>query len=144
MTTPMTTPVTTPMTTFDRLAALIRETLSLGDIEIRSEQLLFYDLGFTSLDLLDLLFRIEETMGIPVPEGTIYRLARGDMPDEEFADKGYLTSAGRERLTALLADTPPNIFPERIHTQSLPRYCTVGAFVRLLDHLLDHLLEPLA
>jgi len=134
--------MTTPVTTFDALAALIRETLSLGDVEIRSEQLLFYDLGFTSLDLLDLLFRIEETMGVPVPEGTIYQLARGDMPDEQFADKGYLTGAGRERLMALLGDTPSNLFPERIHTQSLPRYCTVGAFVRLLDHLRGHLRAP--
>src|SRR5437762_2651361 len=69
-------------TTFDALAQLIRETLSLGEVEIRPEQLLFYDLEFTSLDLLDLLFRIEETMGIPVPEGTIYRLARGELADE--------------------------------------------------------------
>jgi len=126
------------MTTFEALAALIRETLSLGDVEIRAEQLLFYDLEFTSLDLLDLLFRIEETLGIVVAEGTIYGLARGELPDEQFADKGYLTGEGRARLMALLGDTPPNVFPERIHVQSLPRYCTVGAFVRLLDHLREH------
>jgi acyl carrier protein len=123
------------MSTFDSVAALVRETLSLGQIEIRPEQLLFYDLEFTSLDLLDLLFRIEETMGIAVAEGTIYRLARGDLPDEQFAEKGYLTALGRERLMALLSETPPAVFPERIHVQSLPRYCSVGALVRLLDHL---------
>lgn len=126
------------MTTFDALAALIRETLSLGDVEIRADQLLFYDLEFTSLDLLDLLFRIEETLGIPVPEGTIYRLARGELADEAFADKGYLTGAGRAQLMAMLGDTPPSVFPERIHVQSLPRYCTVGALVRLIDHLREH------
>ena len=122
-------------TTFEALAALVRETLSLGEVEIRPEQLLFYDLAFTSLDLLDLLFRIEETMGIAVAEGMIYRLARGDLPDEQFAAKGYLTPLGRELLMALLFDTPPAVFPERIHAQGLPRYCTVGALVRLLDHL---------
>lgn len=123
------------MTTFDQLAALIRETLSLGEVEIRPEQLLFYDLEFTSLDLLDLLFRIDETMKINVAEGTIYALARGDVPDDAFAHKGYLTPLGRDRLMALLSDSPPTIFPDRIHTQSLPRYVTVGALVRLLDHL---------
>jgi acyl carrier protein len=123
------------MSTFDQLAALIRETLSLGDVDIKPESLLFYDLEFTSLDLLDLLFRIDETMKINVAEGTIYRLARGDVPEDEFATKGYLTPLGRERLMALLSDSPPTIFPERIHTQSLPRYVTVGALVRLLDHL---------
>jgi len=126
------------VTTFEALAGLIRETLSLGDVEIRAEQLLFYDLEFTSLDLLDLLFRIEETLGIAVPEGTIYRLARGDVPEELFAEKGYLTGEGRARLMALLDDTPASVFPERIHVQSLPRYCTVGALARLLDHLREH------
>lgn len=126
------------MTTFDSIVSLVRETLSLGDVEIRPEQLLFYDLEFTSLDLLDLLFRIEETLGIHVAEGTIYRLARGDTPDEQFADKGYLTPLGRDRLMALLDDTPRQVFPERIHTQSLPRYVTVGAIVRLVDHLREH------
>src|SRR5262245_25858846 len=91
-------------TTFESVAALVRETLSLGEVEIRTEQLLFYDLAFTSLDLLDLLFRIEEAMGISIAEGTIYRLARGDLPEEQFADKGYLTPLGRERLMALLSD----------------------------------------
>lgn len=123
-------------TTFDRVAALVRDTLSLGDDqEIRPEQLLFYDLGFTSLDLLDLLYRIEEELGIVVAEGTIYRLARGDLDDAAFADKSVLTPVGRERLMALLDDTPRPVFPERIEAASLPRYCTVGALARLLDHL---------
>jgi acyl carrier protein len=123
------------MTTLDDLTKLIRETLSLGEVEIRADQLLFYDLEFTSLDLLDLLFRIEEVLGVHIAEGTIYRLARGELTDEQFADKNYLTVLGRERLMALLADTPAPIFPERIHTQSLPRFCTVGALVRLVDSL---------
>jgi len=123
-------------TTFDRVAALVRDTLSLGDDQpIRPEQLLFYDLGFTSLDLLDLLYRIEDQLGIVVAEGTIYRLARGELDDAAFADKTVLTPVGRERLMALLDDTPRAVFPERIEAASLPRYCTVGALARLIDQL---------
>jgi acyl carrier protein len=123
-------------TTFDRLAELVRETLSLpGTVDVRPEQLLFYDLEFTSLDLLDLLFRIEERLGISVVEGTIYRLAKGDLDDAAFAHKAVLTPLGRERFMALLADTPRELFPERIEVASLPRYVTVGALARLLDHL---------
>ena len=124
------------MTTFEKLAGLVRETLSLGpDVDVRPEHLLFYDLGFTSLDLLDLLFRIEEKLGVAVVDGTIYRLARGDVDDAAFANKSVLTPLGRERLMALLSDTPPQVFPERIEVASLPRYVTVGALARLLDHL---------
>jgi acyl carrier protein len=124
----------------DTLAAvieLVRDTLGLPDDErIFGQQLLFYDLAFTSLDLLDLLYRVEERFAIAIPEGTLYRLARGDLDEAAFAERGHLTPIGRERLMALLPDTPPQVFPDRIHAQTLPRYCTVAAIARLVDHQL--------
>jgi acyl carrier protein len=123
--------------TFVQVAALTRTTLALQESEpIEPKQLFFYDLGFTSMDLLDLLFRIEQHFQISIPEGTIYHLARGEMPEGEFATDGVLSEPGRQRLMAMLYDTPPEIFPARIHATTLPRYCTVGAFVRLVDHKL--------
>ena len=123
--------------TFEQVAALIRKTLALQESEpIEPKQLFFYDLGFTSMDLLDLLFRIEQHFHISIPEGTIYHLARGEMPEGEFATDGVLSEPGRQRLMAMLYDTPPEIFPARIHATTLPRYCSVGAFVRLIDHKL--------
>jgi acyl carrier protein len=121
----------------EQLAVLVRKTLALPETEpIEPRQLFFYDLGFTSMDLLDLLFRIEQHFQISIPEGTIYHLARGEMPEGDFAVDGVLSEPGRQRLMAMLHDTPPEIFPARIHATTLPRYCTVGAFVRLVDHLL--------
>lgn len=119
------------------LAALVRQTLALPESEpIQPQQLFFYDLGFTSMDLLDLLFRVEQHFQIEIPEGTIYHLARGDLSETEFADDGVLTEAGRERLMTLLYDTPRQLFPARIHATTLPRFCTVGAITRLVDHKL--------
>ena len=123
--------------TLAEVAALVRQTLALPDTEpIGQEQLFFYDLGFTSMDLLDLLFRLEQHFQIEIPEGTIYHLARGDLDEAKFADDGVLTEAGRARLMDLLYDTPRELFPPRIHATTLPRYCTVGAIVRLVDHKL--------
>ena len=119
------------------VAVLVRQTLALPESEpIQSQQLFFYDLGFTSMDLLDLLFRLEQHFHIEIPEGTIYHLARGDLAEAEFAEDGVLTEAGRERLMILLYDTPKEIFPARIHATTLPRFCTVGAITRLVDHKL--------
>ena len=123
--------------TFEQVAKLVRTTLALPETEpIEPQQLFFYDLGFTSMDLLDLLFRIEQHFAISIPEGTIYNLARGDMLESEFAQDAVLSEAGRQRLLVLLHDSPPEIFPARIHATTLPRYCTVAAFVRLVDHKL--------
>jgi acyl carrier protein len=127
----------TTTTTIDVVRGLVLDTLGLPpDAEVRADQLLFYDLSFTSLDLLDLLYRLEEHFAIAIPEGTLYGLARGELTDAAVADTGHLTSLGRERLMALLFDSPPTIFPEKIHVQTLPRFCTVAAIARLVDHKL--------
>jgi len=119
------------------VAILVRQTLAIPESEpIEPQQLFFYDLGFTSMDLLDLLFRVEQHFQIEIPEGTIYHLARGDLAEAEFAEDAVLTEAGRERLMTLLYDTPREIFPARIHATTLPRFCTVGAITRLVDHKL--------
>jgi acyl carrier protein len=119
------------------VAMLVRQTLALPETEpISPQQLFFYDLGFTSMDLLDLLFRIEQHFQIEIPEGTIYQLARGDLAEAEFAEDAVLTEAGRQRLMNLLYDTPKELFPARIHATTLPRFCTVGAITRLVDHKL--------
>lgn len=124
-------------TTFERVAQLVRETQDRPATDgIAPTQLLFHDLAFTSMDLLDLLFRVEDSFGVAIAEGTLYRLARGELLDGDFARDGTLSAIGRERLMALLTDTPPEIFPARVDSASLPRYCTVGAIARLIDHLL--------
>lgn len=104
--------------------------------KIEAGDLLFYDHDFTSMDMLDLLFRIEQHFQIKIAEGTLYNMARGDTPEEEFSLDGYLTDQGRKQLMELLSDSPENIFPERIHKSTLPMFSTVNAMVRLVSHLL--------
>lgn len=119
----------------EAVIAAVRETLAQDEDEpISAENLLFYDLEFSSMDMLDLLFRVEEHFDITIKEGTLYGLARGDIADEAFAEGGFLTEIGRRRLMDLLADTPEALFPERIHASTLPRYCTVGAIARLVEY----------
>ena len=116
---------------------LIRDTLTLSGREgekISSDTLLFYQLAFTSMDLLDLLFRVEQHFGIAIPEGTLYGLARGEMPDAEFATDSVLSTAGRARLMALLNDTPPELlssaFTRRVCHGSAPSAPSPGWWIR--------------
>src|SRR5437899_5731795 len=107
----------TEPSTLNVVIGMIRDSLSPSGRDretISSDTLLFYQLAFTSMDLLDLLFRIEQHFDIAIPEGTLYGLARGAMPDGEFATDGVLPAAGRARLIALLHDTPAAVFQQRI------------------------------
>src|SRR2546425_9202525 len=102
----------------DVVIDLIRDSLSLSGRAgepISSDTLLFYQLAFTSMDLLDLLFRIEQHFDIAVPDGTLYSLARGEMADGEFATDGVLTPAGPARPMALPYDPPAGGVPQRTH-----------------------------
>lgn len=122
----------------ETVVRLVHETLAFGDEHpISPRQLLFYDLEFSSMDLLDLLFRVEDRFGVAIAAGTLQTLAQGDLPAEAFAADGFLTAAGRRRVMALLDDSPAEIFPERIHVDTLPRYCTVAAIARLVRHRLE-------
>lgn len=117
----------------ETVVRLVRETLAFDDEHpVSPRQLLFYDLEFSSMDLLDLLFRVEDHFGVAVERETLHTLAQGELPEEDFATDGFLTAAGRRRLMALLDDSPAAIFPERIHVDTLPRYCTVAAIGRLV------------
>lgn len=119
----------------DGVIELVRETLALDDATpVRPEQLLFFDLQLSSMDFLDLLFRVEERFGVRIPEGTLRGFAQGELSDDAFAQEGALTPLGRERLMALLADAPLELFLARISTQVLYCFCIVAAVARLVEH----------
>src|SRR2546422_6054671 len=126
----------TEPSTLNVVIGMIRDSLNASgrdDESISSDTLLFYQLAFTSMDLLDLLFRLEQHFDISVPEGTLYGLARGEMPDEEFATDGVLTPAGRDRPEGVLHDTRGGGFSPRVYSAGLPRFSTVRATAPLVD-----------
>ena len=117
-------------------ATLVRQTLALSESEpIQPQQLFFYDLGLLRWTCSICCFVSSNI------SGSRYRKARsitsrGGLAEAEFAEDAVLTEAGRQRLMTLLYDTPRELFPARIHATTLPRFCTVGAITRLVDHKL--------
>jgi len=104
-------------------------------VEVKPTSLLFYDLDFSSMDLLDLLFLAEERFGVRISQNDalLVQLA-GDGDASDCVVEGLLTDEARQRLLALLPDTPANLFPPRVPAASLYRYCTVSALARLVAH----------
>lgn len=115
----------------------VRRVLNLeSDAPLHPAQLVFEDLGLDSLDLVELIYRLERRFSISIEPGTLVRLARGDIAETDFFDDVFLSALGRARVRELLHDTPPERFPAEIHRSTIPLYATIGALARVVHRLL--------
>lgn len=78
-------------------AAIVQEAVAdaLGiDVdEALPEATLLGDLGAESIDLLDILFRVEKQSDVKIKVSDIAELLQGGIPDEEFADEDDVINA---------------------------------------------------
>ena len=89
--------------TKDEISSAVREAvvgaLGVEEDEVTPEATLLGDLGAESIDLLDILFRIERSTGVKVQASDIGEYIQGGIPDEEFGDEeGVLTDKGFDQL----------------------------------------------
>ncbi|MEZ4464078.1 MAG: acyl carrier protein [bacterium] len=133
--TPRPAPTPPPPALVAELSALVRETLALAPAEPLDPRLPLHGaLGLTSMDLLDLIFRVEEHAGIVIPRGTAAALVRGPVAASAFAQDGVLTPLGRGRLAAFIG-LPADDLPAEIDEASLPQHFTIEALARLVEHV---------
>jgi acyl carrier protein len=92
---------------------------------------LFHDLDADSLDLLDIVFSLEQAFAVEITRGALEQAARGDMSEEEFAPGGAISPAGLERLRALLPESAARIQPGLKPREILGLF-TVRTFARIV------------
>lgn len=84
------------------------EALALDDDEVTPESTLMDDLGAESIDLLDILFRIEKGTGVKIEASDLGDYIQGGIPDDEFSDANEVISAkGAEQLKKVMPQTDP-------------------------------------
>jgi acyl carrier protein len=73
--------------------------LGIGEEEVTPNATLLGDLNAESIDLLDILFRIERKLGVKIQASDLGAYVQGGIPDEEFGDKdGKITPKGMAQL----------------------------------------------
>lgn len=76
---------------FEVVQQALVDAIGVDEDEVVGEATLLGDLGAESLDLLDVLFRIERKLGFKVTINDITLMITGGIPDEEFGtEEGYL------------------------------------------------------
>jgi acyl carrier protein len=79
------------------------EALGVGEDEVTPDATLMDELGAESIDLLDILFRIERSTGVKVQAADLGEHIQGGIPDDEFGDEnGVITEKGMEQLKKVM------------------------------------------
>ena len=77
--------------------------LGVDDDEATPAATLMDELGAESIDLLDILFRIERSTGIKIQAADLGTYIQGGIPDEEFSDDNEIISErGLEQLSKVM------------------------------------------
>ena len=73
--------------------------LGVSEDEAAPDATLMDDLGAESIDLLDILFRIERSTGVKIAASDLGEYIQGGIPDDRFSDDaGMITAEGMEHL----------------------------------------------
>jgi acyl carrier protein len=123
---------------FEKVRDAIVDALCVEDKEVTAESSLFDDLGAESLDLLDIIFRLEKTFGIKIPRGNMALdlLATTGVKEEDVLVDGAVTELGAK----LLRERMPEVKPEKIKPgfclDDIPSLFTVQTFVNTVKEQL--------
>lgn len=107
------------------------QSLGVARGDLAMDKRLLEDLGADSLDLLDLVFNLEQAFNISIPRGEFERRARERLGDQPFEVNGVITDEG---LTALREAMPEsvNAIKPGMRTHQIPMLFTVQSFYNMV------------
>jgi acyl carrier protein len=93
--------------TKDETGAAVKEALvgalGVGEDEVTPTATLLGDLGAESIDLLDILFRLERKVGVKIQAADLAAHVQGGIPDDEFSDgSGKISAKGLGQLKKVM------------------------------------------
>jgi acyl carrier protein len=114
-----------------RVQRCVAEALAIDSSRVTSSSQLIPDLGAESLDLLDLVFRLEQEFAIKIPQGGIL-LAVRDGIEDRFEDRGLLSETALARLRTLMPEVPRESLVPGLRPHQVPELFTPVTFARLV------------
>jgi acyl carrier protein len=106
------------------------DSLALEQAEVMETSNILSDLGADSLDLLDILFRVEEETGVRLEREELFPAFLWENETEYVQDE-KLTEAGREKVLEVF----PFLHKDQVANVESPRaLLTVGLLVKIINH----------
>jgi acyl carrier protein len=127
----------TQLTTIDDIYAVVHpavaEALGLDDDEVTQDATLMDELGAESIDLLDILFRIERSTGIKIQAADLSEYVQGGIPDEEFGDENeIITAKGLTQLKKVMPQLDIEALSGELKAEQVMGHFTVQNLMTLV------------
>jgi acyl carrier protein len=104
---------------------------------VQEDHRILEDLGADSLDLLDLVFHLEQKFKIKISPRDIERRAQRELGKIPLDVDGVYTAEAIEQLRRAMPEVPPEELSEGLRSADLPRRFRVATFVRLVTRLME-------
>lgn len=115
---------------YQKVQATLVDALGVDDEDIRPGATLFNDLGAESIDLLDIVFRLERNFGIKIPRGELFP---ENVSDPDLTQDGKLTSKGLEEMKQRLPFIDLTEFAANPEVDRLLNLYTVDMLVKYVS-----------
>lgn len=126
---------------YEKVKESVVEALGVDEEEVTPSAVLFDDLGAESLDLLDIVFRLEKEFGVKIPRGGIQAEAMSaegeNLKEEDLVVDGVLTPLGIQKLKGAMSEVDPSRITEGFRADDIPTLFTVQTFVNIVKKLLE-------
>jgi acyl carrier protein len=101
--------------------------LGVGEDEATPDATLMDDLGAESIDLLDILFRIERSTGVKIQASDLGEYIQGGIPDDEFGDEaGIVSEKGIDQLQKVMPQINADELRGKLEAEKVITLFTVG------------------
>lgn len=108
--------------------------LGVGDDEVTPDATLMDDLGAESIDLLDILFRIERSTGVKIQASDLGEHIQGGIPDDEFSDDDeVITDKGFEQLKTVMPQIDADALRGKLKAEEVINHFTVQNLADLVS-----------
>lgn len=105
----------------------VAEALALDAEEVTPDATILDELGAESIDLLDILFRVERDTGVKVSVSDLAEYVQGGIPDEEFGDEALdeVSPKGMSQLEKVMPQLKEMTFEKPMSPTRVMKYFTV-------------------
>jgi acyl carrier protein len=119
---------------FQKVQSTLVDALGVDEDDVTRDATLFGDLGAESIDLLDIVFRLERNFGIKIPRGELFP---ENISDPEFTENGKLTSKGLGEIKARMPFADLSEFEADPQVDKLMNLYTVETLVQYVSNKLE-------